>query len=696
MIHLLGIYLFTGSLGVSLGINVVSKKKSRYKLLSEKQKKAITFDGRITAQDINNNEQVEKVIPTQFVSNNEQKVNHYLAISGIGLSLSIIGQLIYYPIALFSIPIIGYLSAVVIQDAYQGLKQKKLRLTLLDSVAICVGIGTGFYIFSTTVTTIYFYALKMRYKARYKRQNILFSDTVNSHLQETVWLIRDGVEINTSLEQISKNDKIVINAGEIIPVDGIIEEGYAYIDQYMLTGEVLPEVKNTGQLVFTNMVVISGRIIIRVEKVGIQTIATNIVAISDTTDNAISHFQTQNEKVANDSVMPTMGIAGLALLASGPMSMAVVLSSNFAEIMRLSSPLGMLNYLDIAVQSGLFIKDGDTLEQLAKVDTVIFDKTGALIQEQPYIGEIYCTKRLTKKDILFYTAAAEYGQQHPIAKAIQDEAKKQGIRVPHIDNTVYHAGYGIEATVNKKSISIGSASFMKKLAISLPNSLQEIENNAFNQGYSLIYTAIDGLLCGIIELHPLLRLEAKETIQYLQQKNIEVYILSSEKDELVQILANELQVDKYIAAIRSEYKAKIIEQLQQKGKTVCFVGNSIDAMALKKAAVSVSLSASSNVAMDDIQIILTNNNLLQLLNAINLAKSFTQNQKQGMNIAAIAPSLICMGGAVFFNFTLMSTMVFYTLGATIGVGNAMLPVIKNEAMKTLKDETIKAQNNPSS
>ena len=339
----------------------------------------------------------------------------------------------------------------------------------------------------------------------------------------------------------------------------------------------------------------------------------------------------------------------------------------------------MLNYLRRAFQEGLLIKDGRSLEQLPKVDTVVFDKTGTLTLEQPHVGRIYPTKDFTEQEVLYYTATAEYRQNHPIAKAVLDAASSNGVELPEIDDAKYSIGYGISVNLDGRMVRVGSARFMSREKITLPKNFDAVEIDAHKEGKSLIYTALDGVLCGVVELCPTVRPEAGQVVRHLRQRGLKVYILSGDHEGPVKNLAAELGVDGYIAETLPEDKARVIEEMQESGKIVCFVGDGInDSIALKKAAVSVSPQDASRVAMDSAQIVLMNKNLGQLLDAFELAARFDFNQKLNINAGTIAPSIICMGGAIFGGFTVAGTLGFYCASIAMGVGSAVYPLLETK------------------
>lgn len=678
MIHVLGILLFSSSLGISLA---VKKLQSKNKLLALKDQVEDMPEDMSVSEEILPSPKQEMIIAREESKKEERELNVRLMISGLGLGLASAGHLFYFPLGLMSLPILGYSSLEIFKNAYQGIRERKLNISQLDTIAIYTGVSFGWYVLTALSSVAYDISEKVMYRTHRKTQKKFFDIFNGNSLQ--VWLVTDGIEISVPLEKIHKEDRIVINTGEMIPCDGIIEEGISHIDQHILTGEAQPEEKTVGHEVLATSVVVSGRITVRVKQTGADTVAAHITQVLMKTDDFISKLKIQSEDLANRSVLPTFGVAGIALVISGPMAVVVALSSNFSEVMRFSVPLTMLNYLHKAFNKGLLIKDGRSLDQLSKVDTVVFDKTGTLTLDQVHLSKIYPVAGFGEKEILYYTAAAEYRQTHPIAKAILNAASQQGIILPYIDNAQYRIGYGISVNLNGEQICVGSARFMGNENISLPADLNVLENNAHQQGFSLIYTAVNGILCGVIELHPTVRQEAKAVIQHLQKRGLQIYILSGDHAGPVKNLALQLGVNNYIAETLPEDKAKVIEELQQNGKTVCFVGDGInDAIALKTAAVSISPQNASHVAVDNAQIVLMDQNLYQILDAFELADRFNINQQIVINAGTIIPSLMSMGGAVLLGTTFAQVTILYLLSIVIATGGSMYPLLSKDNQKS--------------
>ena len=339
--------------------------------------------------------------------------------------------------------------------------------------------------------------------------------------------------------------------------------------------------------------------------------------------------------------------------------------------------MGMLNFINLASKKGILIKDGRSLELLNQIDTVVFDKTGTLTLEQPHLSQIYICNGVTENEVLRYAAAAEYKQKHPVAKAILQAANEGSLELPEIDESQYEIGYGIKVKINDQIIQVGSHRFMEVEKIAIPVEILTLQKNSHEQGYSTVYVARDKQLVGMLELHPTIRPEAKKIIQQLQQRHLSTYIISGDHEQPTKQLAEKLGIDNYFANTLPQDKANLIVQLQQEGKSVCFIGDGInDSIALKKAEVSISLRGASTVATDTAQIILMDKNLTQLAYLFEHAKLFENNQKSSL-ASAFVPGVISVGGIFFLHFGVFSALMLYNVSLFAGVGNALLPLIKH-------------------
>jgi Cu2+-exporting ATPase len=348
--------------------------------------------------------------------------------------------------------------------------------------------------------------------------------------------------------------------------------------------------------------------------------------------------------------------------------------------MGIVAPIGIMNFLNLASQRGVLIKDGRTLDLLNQVDTIVFDKTGTLTKEQPYIEAIHAYAAYNEADVLTFAAAAETKQTHPIARAILHKAEMWQLTLPHIDEAEYKVGYGLSVVMDHQLVQVGSARFMEMTDITIPAATKDTLEFCQEQGHSVVLVAVDNTLVGAIELRPTLRPEAKEVIARLKKRRHikSIYIISGDHETPTRKLAQDLGIDHYFAQTLPEKKAELIEQLQDEGKFICYIGDGInDSIALKKSQVSVSLRGASTVATDTAQIVLMDESLNQFADLFDLAKDFKSNMRTGF-ICLLIPTVIGMGGAFFLQFGMLQTLILTTSGLMAGVANSMLPLLKRK------------------
>ncbi len=342
-------------------------------------------------------------------------------------------------------------------------------------------------------------------------------------------------------------------------------------------------------------------------------------------------------------------------------------------------PISVLNFLRIASENNILIKDGRVFESLSQVDTIVFDKTGTLTEEHPHVGKIYTFNESNENELLKYAAMAEYKQVHPIAKAILKKAHEQKLSLPKIDYASYEVGYGIKVNYSNKLILVGSINFMEMEEIAIPEEMKNIKSDCDEHGYSLVIVAIDNQIKGAIELRATIRPEAKNIINELRQRNMSIYIISGDQESATKQLAHELGIKNYFANTLPEKKAHLIEKLQKEGKYVCFIGDGInDSIALKKAQVSISLHGASAVATDTAQILLMDKSLNRLSQLFDLADELNTNLNIGMLTTTI-PGIMIIGGALFLHFGIVTSIILSYSGLTAGMLNSMLPLLKHHS-----------------
>lgn len=614
------------------------------------------------------------------ISPDEKEVNRNLAASALmtGIALTAAG----HPVVIVTtcLPLAIYMSRYLFQRVWYSLfvehKLKHPIIGLVNFLATWLG---GFYFAGGLSFTLFFLSEKFVFITQDRSQRKIVN--IFGQQPRTVWALIDGIEIELPFEQVEVGTTLVIGAGQMIPVDGVITAGHASIEQQRLTGEAQPVEKRVGDQVLAATMVLAGKIYIKVEKTGKETTAAQIGEILNTTDGYQMAVESKAIQMVNALLYPTLLGAGLAWVLRGLEGAAAITCCGFGYDIKMTEPIAMLNYLNLAAHKGILIKDGRSLELLHEIDTVIFDKTGTLTLDQPQVAQIHCCNGASAATLLAYAAALEDRQSHPIARAIVDAAQAQGLPLPAINDARYEVGYGLKAWIDGQLIRIGSDRFMALENIAVPAEVAALQTTAHHQGHSLVLVALDDQLAGVIELEPTIRPEAQAIIADLHKRGKQVYIISGDQEQPTRTLAERLGIDHYVANTLPADKAGHVERLQMEGRKVCFVGDGInDAIALKQAQVSISLRGATSVATDTAQIVLMDATLNQLPTLFEMVTQFDRTMK-AVFAAATIPDLAIVGGIFLAKLGIIGAIAIYNTGLIAGVGVAMLPLLQHREMK---------------
>jgi heavy metal translocating P-type ATPase len=565
--------------------------------------------------------------------------------------------------------LVAYLYGAIpyMKDVEKALvRDKKVNATVLFFVADALTLGLRNY-FTAAL------GLAMLHHGRYivnkvrddsaKKVAHLFRE-----LPQSVWKRVGDLEIETPLADIKAGDLLLVTSGGVIPVDGVIQEGTAQIDQQALTGEAQPAEKGQGDRVFANTIVIVGKVVVQVDRSGADTTSAQIAKTLLNSVSFKSSVQLKGEKWADQMTTPMLVSAAVAMPFIGVASSVVLINSHIGARIRLFAPLTTLRHISEASTLGILVKDGRALEQLGTVDTILFDKTGTLTTEQPEVKRVTARDNHTVKEVLGYAAAAERKLAHPIAKAILRRAEDEGVVLNEIQDTNYKIGYGVSVVVDGKLIRVGSLRFLQHEGMVIPDDVLAQREDSHALGHTFILVGIDDQVGGTLELEPQVRPEAKEMIAQLRGYGIKhIGIVSGDDLAPTRKLAEELGMDEYFHNVLPEDKAKIVKSLQAKGQIVCFIGDGInDSIALKSANVSISIAGASSIAKDMAEIVLMDGTLNHLVAAVELSKRLEINLQRCLKLCLV-PSGLNLLGAFVFKYNILTALLVNNAFAALGV-----------------------------
>ncbi len=593
-----------------------------------------------------------------------------LAVLGGPLGLSISPLLTASTIALATLP--------VAKRAFSAIyNERKFNIEFLDFMAIAITTVQGQFL--TPALMLGLIEIGENIRDRTARSSAQQTLDLLSSLGKFAWVERDGEKVQVPIEEVEKGDTVIVYPGEQVPVDGTILRGQALFDEQKLTGESMPVSKREGQTVYASSLVREGQIYIVAERVGNDTCVGKTIELMQQAPVHDTRMENYAAKIAEKAVVPTLLLsASVFALSRNPARAASILTLDFATGIRVCVPTTVLAALTYAARRGILIRSGRALEQLASIDTIVFDKTGTLTK-----GEIGVTNvrsfnsEASANYVLALAATAEMRLTHPVAEAVVRHAEQEQIDFLTREKWEYQLGLGVEAIIDGKLVYVGSERFLRQENVDM-SALDALEERPA----SAIFVATNGELQGIIEHSDVVRPESKKVVQsLLTVEGIDVHMLTGDNKRTASAVAAELGISpkNTHAEAFPEQKADVVQQLHAEGKTVAFVGDGVnDSAALAFADVSVSFANGSDIARETADLVLMNNDLQGLLEAIEVARKAKQLIQQNTSIIAI-PNLAALVVAAIFGLNPLTATVVNN-GSTVVAGvNALRPMLKKSA-----------------
>ena len=460
-------------------------------------------------------------------------------------------------------------------------------------------------------------------------------------------LIRDNQIVEVDIEEISKGDIVFIKPGEKIPVDGIIIEGYSTIDEAMLTGESIPVEKTVNDKIFSGSINKDGILKVSVEATEKETLIHKIAKLVEDAQMTKAPIAKLADKVSLIFVPTVILIAIISSLV-----WAIAIKYNFVVInekpfefiltifisiliiacpcsLGLATPTAIMVATGKGAELGILIKSGEALEKLNTVDTIIFDKTGTLTQGQPKVIDVVKLFDVSQDEILKIAASLEKNSEHPLGKAIYNEAKDKNLDLYETENFKNIVGQGIIAEIENKKYFLGNRKLL-------------IENNIFNfdeekisefeqEGKTVILVADSSKLFGFITLADTIRDDSVELIKKLKLEKIKTYMLTGDNEKTAKIIAKQLGIDEIFAEVSPEDKYLKVRELQEQNKKVLMVGDGInDSPALAQADVGMAIGSGTDIAIESAEIVLMGKKMETIITSIKLSQATIKNIKQNL------------------------------------------------------------------
>ena len=490
-----------------------------------------------------------------------------------------------------------------------------------------------------------------------------------------VWKqIDNGVVKKVSIDEIVKGDSVLVQTGEKISVDGVIERGSAVIDQSSITGEYMPVTKKTGEEVFAGTIIKSGSITVKAEKVGDERTVSRIIKLVEDASFNKADIQSYADTFSAQLIPLNFLLAGIVYFSTRNVQKALsMLVIDYSCGIRLSTATAFSAAINTAAKNGILIKGSNYLEELSKSDTVIFDKTGTITEGKPKIQTLQVLEKNMKEDeFLAFAAAAEETSSHPLAVAILNEVKNRGIKIPEHKDTEVKISRGIETFVNDDVIRVGSKKYMKENDIYTDNA-SDVIKGILNRGEILICVAKNTNLIGVIGVSDPPRENIKKAMNRLRYHGIDdIVLLTGDLRQQAETIASRMSMDRYESELLPEDKAKDILKFQSIGSKVIMIGDGInDAPALSYANVGIALGSSkTDVAMEAADVTITSDDPLLIPGVVGLAKKTIKIIKENFTMAIGINSFALVLGATGMIPAIYSSILHNSITILV-VGNSL-------------------------
>ena len=457
---------------------------------------------------------------------------------------------------------------------------------------------------------------------------------------ESAVVRRQGQELTIPTEEIVAGDTVIVRQGGRIPVDGVITDGHAAVDESAITGESLPVEKVPGDAVTSATVTSSGYLELRATRVGGDTTLSQIIRLMEEAASSKAPISRLADRISGIFVPAVMAISLTAALLwafVGGMDVHFCLSIAIAVLviscpcaLGLATPVAIMVGTGQAAQQGILIKSAESLELLHKVQTVVLDKTGTVTMGQPRVTDILCASGVTEEELLCVAASAEKPSEHPLAHAIVEESQARHIPLCPVSGFRSVPGGGIQATLSGEAVLAGNAGYLAQNGVSLA-AMEADAHRLAEDGKTPLFFAGSGRLLGCIAVADVVKPDSAKAIAALRRMGRRVVLLTGDNQRTANAIARQIGVDQVIAQVLPQDKAKCVAQLQQQGQRVAMVGDGVnDAPALAQADVGLAIGAGTDIAIESADVVLMKISLLDIPAAMDLSRAVLRNIKQNL------------------------------------------------------------------
>jgi Cu+-exporting ATPase len=448
------------------------------------------------------------------------------------------------------------------------------------------------------------------------------------------------------LADVVKGDRVRVRPGDSVPVDGVVVEGRSNVDESMVTGEPIPVAKTVGDRVIGGTTNQSGAFVMEAEKVGAETVLSQIVGMVAKAQRSRAPIQRLADQVSGWFVPAVIAVAMVAFLAwsvwgpeprfaYGLIAAVAVLIIACPCALGLATPMSIMVGVGRGAQAGVLIKDAEALERLERIDTLVVDKTGTLTEGKPKVVAVETVGAASRDDLLRFSAALERSSEHPLAAAVVRAAEEAGIAIPSVTSFESVTGKGVTGTVEGRSVTIGNAKLFAGANIAT-SALDGAADRLRAEGATVMYVAVDGAAAGIVAVADPIKQTTPDAIAQLKAEGVRVVMLTGDNATTASAVARKLGIDEVIADVLPDQKSAIVERLRAEGRSVAMAGDGVnDAPALAAAEVGIAMGTGTDVAMESAGVTLVKGDLSAIVRARRLSRAVMRNIRQNLFFAFV-------------------------------------------------------------